>query len=160
MFQDLTTIGLPNSSASLSTNHALTAIEHYQVRVAGSQTLLNIEHYTTVLLDRFERAVVLLQARSHLRNQRSVYGDRPLLPEDDPYAITSTPNGDVVFQLRSAAPYKPTYGTANNVITGLAKFFRDRTKTGAVRCFVVDETISRKDDGTPVAYAMMWTGHT
>ena len=160
MLQGFPTIHLPNSSIGLSTDHALSAVEHYQVRVAGSQTVLNIEYYTGVLLDRFERAVVLLQARTHLRKQRSVYGDRPLLPEDDPYAIVSTPNGDVVFRLLSTAPYKPTYGTANNVVTGLARFFTDRSKMGAVRCLVVDESVSRKDDGTPVAHAVMWTGHT
>ena len=160
MLQGFATIRLPDSAANLSTNHALTAVEHYQIRVGGSQTVLNIEHYTGVLLDRLERAAVLLQARTHLRKQRSVYGDHPLLPEDDPYAITSRPNPDVVFQLLSNAPYQPTYGTAIHVITGLARFFTDRSKTGAVRCLVVDESISRKDDGTPVAHALMWTGHT
>lgn len=158
MLQNFATILAANASSIRSANHSLTAPEYYTIHVEGSKITLNIEYHSDIPLDREERSYVLFIARAHMQAQRDAHGELTLLPKDDPYRANSFPEADVIFQLQSIKPFRPTYTTAMNAIMGLARFFVDPDKSGAVRCLISDQSISGRDGHRPVADMLVWPG--
>ncbi|CAF9907596.1 MAG: hypothetical protein ALECFALPRED_003545 [Alectoria fallacina] len=138
--------GFLNATSSLSDNFCLGSnsprsdVETYRVAVPGTTTVLVIFYCPALPIDRNVVRETIATASIHMHDQLQIYGDRALLPRDDPYYTPDVEGADCRLKINSqrnpqtrTVPNRLTYQITLNALQGLFTFlYTDNHAASAV----------------------------
>lgn len=104
-------------------------VETHRLAIPGTTTTLIIFYYAGLPMDRNVMRETLATARIHMSEQMYMYGDRTLLPVDDPYNTPLVEGADCTMKTKSQRepetqliPHRLTYQVTLSALQGMFEF--------------------------------------
>ena len=120
-------------------------METYRVAVPFTTTILVIFYCPALPIDRNVVRETIATARIHISDQLQIYGDRALLPGDDPYYTPEIEGVDCRLKIISqrnpqtrTVPNRLTYQITLNALQGLFKFLYTDNHAASVVSEILD----------------------